>query len=327
MYAMFIDETGGPDVLTYGEIPTPSPGPGELLIKVAYAGVNPADWKNRQGLLAAFRPYTFPCVIGFDAAGTVAETGTGVTGFKVGDKVFTPTNHGRGSQGSYAEYVVADDHLVAHLPAGLGLDLAAALPIAALTAWQALFDRGALQQGQQVMIHGGAGGLGGFAVQFARWAGAKVAATCSTRNVEYLKSLGVDRVIDYQREDIAAAIADWTTAGLDLLVDAVGVSTLPDSLILVKHGGTLVSIPTLVDDPDPEVATQAALARGVTHIFSTMDDQNCAPALEKIAGLLVSGDITAPPVRQFPLQEAAEVHQIIQSGHNRGKFVLKVGNS
>ena len=327
MYAMFIEETGGPEVLTYGKLPTPSPGTGQLLIKVAYAGVNPADWKNRQGLLAAFRPYTFPCVIGFDAAGTVVETGPEITDFQVGDRVFTPTNHGRGSQGSYAEYVVADDHLVAHVPAGLGLDLAAALPIAALTAWQALFDRGQLRAGQQVMIHGGAGGLGSFAVQFARWAGAKVAATCSTGNVDYLKGLGVDRVIDYQREDIASAIDQWTSSGLDLLVDAVGVSTLPDSLALVKPGGTLISIPTLVDDPDPEVAAQAALTRGVTHIFSTMDDQDCAATLERIAELLVSGDITAPPVRHFPLQEAAEVHQIIQSGHNRGKFVLKVGNS
>ena len=324
---MLMEKTGGPEVLTFGELPTPSPGPGELLIRVAYAGVNPADWKNRQGLLAAFRPYTFPCVIGFDAAGIVVETGHGVTGFEKGDRVFTPTNHGQGGQGSYAEYVVADDHRVAHVPAGLGLDLAAALPIAALTAWQALFDRGALRKDQRVMIHGGAGGLGSFAVQFARWAGAKVAATCSTGNIEYLQGLGVDHVIDYQRDDIATAIDNGTATGLDLLVDAVGVSTLPDPLAIVKPGGTLISIPTLVDDPDPEIATRAALDRGVTHIFSTMDDQNCAPALEKIAELLVSGDIIAPPIREFPLQQAAQVHQIIQSGHNRGKFVLKVGNT
>jgi len=206
MYAMIIEETGGPEVLKYGELPTPVPGTGEVLIRVAYAGVNPADWKNRQGLLAAFRPYVFPYVIGFDAAGVIAAVGEGVTDLKVGDSVFTPTNHGQGSQGSYAEYVLADDHLVARVPAGLELDQAAALPVAALTAWQALFDRGALAAGQRVMIHGGAGGLGSFAVQLARWAGAEVAATCSTRNVEYLQGLGVARVIDYQQEDIAAAI-------------------------------------------------------------------------------------------------------------------------
>ena len=326
MYAMIIEETGGPEVLKYGELPTPVPGAGEVLIRVAFAGVNPADWKNRQGLLAAFRPYVFPYVIGFDAAGIVAAVGEGVKDINVGDRVFTPTNHGQGSQGSYAEYVLADDHLVARVPAGLALDQAAALPVAALTAWQALFDRGALSAGQRVMIHGGAGGLGGFAVQFARWAGAEVAATCSNRNVEYLKGLGVTRVIDYQHEDIAGAIREWAPSGLDLVVDAVGTSTLPNALELVKPGGTLISIPTLVDDGDPATASAAAQARGVSHIFSTMDDQNCAATLEKIAGLLVNGAIALPPIRQFPLERAAEVHQIIQSGHNRGKFVLKVGN-
>lgn len=326
MYAMIIEETGGPEVLKYGELPTPVPGTGEVLIRVAYAGVNPADWKNRQGLLAAFRPYVFPYVIGFDAAGVIAAVGEGVTDLKVGDSVFTPTNHGQGSQGSYAEYVLADDHLVARVPAGLELDQAAALPVAALTAWQALFDRGALAAGQRVMIHGGAGGLGSFAVQLARWAGAEVAATCSTRNVEYLQGLGVARVIDYQQEDIAAAIKDWAPSGLDLLVDAVGVSTLPNALVLVKAGGTLISIPTLVDDGDPATASAAAQAQGIQHIYSTMDDQNCAATLKKIAGLLVQGDIMLPPIREFPLERAAEVHQIIQSGHNRGKFILKVGN-
>ena len=326
MYAMIIEETGGPEVLKYGELPTPVPGAGEVLIRVAFAGVNPADWKNRQGLLAAFRPYVFPYVIGFDAAGIVAAVGEGVKDINVGDRVFTPTNHGQGSQGSYAEYVLADDHLVARVPAGLALDQAAALPVAALTAWQALFDRGALSAGQRVMIHGGAGGLGGFAVQFARWAGAEVAATCSNRNVEYLKGLGVTRVIDYQHEDIAGAIREWAPSGLDLVVDAVGTSTLPNALELVKPGGTLISIPTLVDDGDPATASAAAQARGVSHIFSTMDDQNCAATLEKIAGLLVNGAIALPPIRQFPLERAAEVHQIIQSGHNRGKFVLKAGN-
>ena len=326
MYAMIIEETGGPEVLKYGELPTPVPGAGEVLIRVAFAGVNPADWKNRQGLLAAFRPYVFPYVIGFDAAGIVAAVGEGVKDINVGDRVFTPTNHGQGSQGSYAEYVLADDHLVARVPAGLALDQAAAWPVAALTAWQALFDRGALSAGQRAMIHGGAGGLGSFAVQLARWAGAEVAATCSNRNVEYLKGLGVTRVIDYQHEDIAGAIREWAPSGLDLVVDAVGTSTLPNALELVKPGGTLISIPTLVDDGDPATASAAAQARGVSHIFSTMDDQNCAATLENIAGLLVNGAIALPPIRQFPLERAAEVHQIIQSGHNRGKFVLKVGN-
>ena len=135
MFAMIINETGGPEVLQYGEIATPEPGPGEVRIRVAYAGVNPADWKNRQGMLAAFRPYVFPYIIGFDAAGVVDKLGPGVSGFNVGDRVFTPTNHGQGGQGSYAQYAIANADRVAHMPSGLSFAQAAALPVAALTAW------------------------------------------------------------------------------------------------------------------------------------------------------------------------------------------------
>jgi NADPH2:quinone reductase len=326
MYAMIIEETGGPEVLRYAPMPTPVPGEGQVLVKVAYAGVNPADWKNRQGLLAAYRPYYFPYIIGFDAAGTVAGLGPGVSGFAIGDRVFTPTNHGQGGQGSYAQYTLASADRVAHVPDGLGLDQAAALPVAALTAWQGLFDRGGLAADQHAMIHGGAGGLGGFAVQFARWAGARVAATCSTANVEYLQSLGVERVIDYRREDIAAAIDDWAPGGVDYLMDAVGVSTLPNALDLVRPGGVFVSIPTLVDDGDMAAAALAAHEKGVRREFSVMNDVGCAPTLQRIAELLVQGDIKLPPLREFPLQEAAAAHRLIETGHNRGKLVLKVSH-
>jgi NADPH2:quinone reductase len=324
MYAMVINETGGPDVLHYSELPTPTPQAHEVLIQVAYAGVNPADWKNRQGLLAAFRPYTFPYVIGFDAAGVVAAVGPEVSSFQVGDRVFTPTNHGQGGDGSYAQYVIANVDRVARVPGHLGLQQAAVLPVAALTAWQALFERGALQAQQRVLIHGGSGGLGGFAVQFARWAGAQVAATCSTANVDYLQGLGVERVIDYQREDIAEVVNRWAPGGLDYLLNAVGATSLPCALDLVRPGGTLVSIPTLIDDGNFNAAAEAAQTKGVKHIFSTMDDINCARTLNKIADLLTSGDISLPPIQVLPLREAAEAHRIIQSGHNRGKIVLKV---
>jgi len=326
MFAMIIHETGGPEVLQYGEIATPEPGPGEVRIRVAYAGVNPADWKNRQGMLAAFRPYVFPYIIGFDAAGVVDELGEGVSGLKLGDRVFTPTNHGQGGQGSYAEFAIASADRVAHMPAGLGFAEAAALPVAALTAWQGLFDRGELQAGQRALIHGGSGGLGGFAVQFARWAGAHVAATCSTPNVDYLRELGVERVIDYRQEDIAAAVAAWAPGGLDYLMDAVGVSTLPNGLDLVRPGGTFVSIPTLTDDGDIPAAAAAGAAKGVKRVFSTMSDVGCAPTLGKIGELLVEGHIRLPPLREYPLREAAAAHRDIQGGHTRGKIVLKVAD-
>lgn len=324
MFAMIIEETGGPEVFKYAELPTPTPGPGEVLLQVAYAGVNPADWKNREGHLALYRPYTFPYIIGFDAAGIVAAVGEGVTEFQPGERVFTPTNHGQGGQGSYAEFAIASADRVARIPDGLSFAQAAALPVASLTAWQGLFDRGGLEAGQLAMIHGGSGGLGSFAVQFARWAGARVAATCSTPNVDYLKSLGVERVIDYRTENIADAVAAWAPEGLDYLMDAVGVSSLPNGLDLVKPGGTLVSIPTLVDDGDIPSQVAAGAVKGVKRVFSTMDDVGCGPTLQKIGELLDSGDILLPPLREFPLLEVAEAHRIIQGGHNRGKTVLRV---
>lgn len=324
MHAMIIEETGGPDVFRYAEVDTPEPGPGEVLVRVARAGVNPADWKNRQGHLAQFRPYVFPYIIGFDAAGVVAAVGEGVTEFAVGDRVVTPTNHGQGGQGSYAEYTLANEDRIARIPDGLSFSQAAALPVAALTAWQGLFDRGGLQRNQRVLIHGGSGAVGSFAVQFARGAGARVAATCSTPNVEHLCSLGVERVIDYRREDISAAVTDWAPEGVDFLMDAVGASTLPQALDLVRSGGTFVSIPTLVDDGDLAASAAAAAQRGVNRVFSTMSDVGCAQTLDRILALVERGEVRLPPLREFDLQDVREAHRICETGHAGGKLILRV---
>ncbi len=326
MFAMIINETGGPEVMHFGEIATPEPGPGEVRIRVACAGVNPADWKNREGYLAAFRPYTFPYIVGFDAAGVVEKLGPGVTDFAVGERVFTPTNHGQGGLGSYAEFAIAATDRVARIPAGLDFTQAAALPVAALTAWQGVMERADIQAGQYALIHGGAGGVGGFAVQFARLAGARVAATCSSTNVGYLRELGVERVIDYRSEDIASAVAVWAPGGLDYLMDAVGASTLPNGLELVRRGGSYVSVPTLNDDGDIPAALAAAAARGVRRVFSTMNDIGSRAALERIAALVATGELRLPPLREYALRDAPEAHRSIQSGHGRGKIVLKVAD-
>ncbi|MBM0128012.1 NADP-dependent oxidoreductase [Pimelobacter simplex] len=323
---MIMNETGGPEVLQYGEIATPEPGPGEVRVRVAYAGVNPADWKNRQGMLAAFRPYVFPYVLGFDAAGVIDAIGEGVTGFAIGDRVVTPTNHGQGGQGSYAEYVVAAVDRVAVMPDEMGFAEAAALPVAALTAWQALQHNGGVQPGQQVLVHGGSGGLGSFAVQFARSAGAQVAATCSTANVAYLRGLGVEKVIDYVTEDVTAAVKEWAPDGLDLLVNTAGASSLAHGLDLVRAGGAFVSIPTLVDDGDIPADVAAAAGRGVERVYSMMTDIDCAPALATIAGMVVAGEVTLPEIRELDLRDAAAAHEAIQTGHTRGKIVLKVAD-
>ncbi|MBK9954802.1 MAG: NADP-dependent oxidoreductase [Rhodocyclaceae bacterium] len=181
MRAIIIEHTGGPEALRLADVPTPEPGPGQVLIRVAW-GVNPADWKDREGMLAMYAPYHFPYIVGFDAAGVVERVGAGVDKPRPGDRVFTPGNHGQGAWGSYAEFMVANADRTATIPPSMSFAAAASIPVAALTGWQALFDRGGLQAGQRIMIHGGSGGLGSFAVQFARWAGARVAATCGTAN-------------------------------------------------------------------------------------------------------------------------------------------------
>ncbi len=324
MRAMIIERTGGPEVLQLAEAPTPEPGPGQVLVRVACAGVNPADWKDREGMLAIYAPYRFPYIIGFDAAGIVERLGPGVENLRPGDRVFTPGNHGQGAWGSYAEFMVADADRVASIPDSMSFAAAASIPVAALTGWQALFDRGGLEAGQRIMIHGGSGGLGSFAVQFARWAGAAVSATCSTANVDYVSTLGAARVIDYRREDIKEAIKAWAPGGLDLLVDAVGASTLPDGLDMVRPDGAYVSIPTLTDDGDIEASFAAAAAHRVRRIFSTMSDIGCGGQLATIAGLITDGHVTLPPLQTLPLEQAAQAHVMIQTGHVRGKIVLSV---
>lgn len=324
MRAMIIEHTGGPEALRLADVPTPEPGPGQVLIRVACAGVNPADWKDREGMLAMYVAYRFPYILGFDAAGVVERVGPGVEHPRPGDRVFTPGNHGQGAWGSYAEFMVADADRTAIIPPSMSFAAAASIPVAALTGWQGLFDRGGLQAGQRIMIHGGSGGLGSFAVQFARWAGARVAATCGTANVEYVRVLGAEKVVDHRRDDIAGAIRAWAPDGLDLLVDAVGASTLPDGLGMVRPGGSYVSIPTLTDDGDIEASFAAAAARQVRRVFSTMSDVGCGHQLATIAGLITDGHVTLPPVRTLPLEQAAEAHALIQTGHVRGKLVLDV---
>ena len=200
-------------------IPKPEPAPGEVLIRVAYAGINPADWKDREGYLSQFYDIHFPHIVGFDAAGTVDRVGEGVTAFAPGDRVLTVSRVGQGGQGSYAEFLPVPADRVAKIPDELPLVQAAVLPVAALTAWQALFDeaRGKLQPGQAVLINGGSGGVGTFAVQFARQASARVAASCSGANADYVRQLGADLAIDYRQGRMPEAIAGWAGGGVDLL--------------------------------------------------------------------------------------------------------------
>ena len=329
MKAAVINQYGNADVFEIMQLAQPKPGPNDVMVKVAYAGVNPADWKFREGLNQQYFSVEFPFILGFDAAGVVVATGEEVCQFAVGDRVFTPSNLGQGQPGSYAEYVLASEDRVALIPESLSFMSASAIPVAALTGWQALFasDKADLQPGQRILINGASGGLGSFAVQFAKWAGAEVATTCSTANLDYVSGLGADLPIDYKTHNIADEIAKWAPEGVDIILDAVGCGSLADPFSLLKPGGKLVSIATLVGDGDIEADMAEASKHGVSKIFVIMTDVDCSKDLSKIAELVASGDITMPPIEPFELSDISAAHRKVESGRVRGKLVLRVAGA
>lgn len=322
MRAVVIDRLGSSEVLQLSRVPRPEPGPGEVLIRVHCAGVNPADWKCRQGYLSHFITYTFPFVLGFDLAGTVVETGEGVSGFPEGTRVFAQSDVGAGKWGSYAEFVSVSQDSVVQMPDSLSFAQAAAVPTPALAAWAGLFEDGGLEKGQKVLIHGGGGAVGNFAIQFAKVAGAQVAATCGATNRSYVESLGCELSIDYRTQDILAATRQWSADGVNLVLDCVGCGSLPDSLDLLRPGGMLVSILTLAEGdtgPDHVGAAQRGLRTAVT--YSKMPSG--AP-LGRIAALLTSGRVQPPRIEVLPLEHAAMAHDRLQSGNAKVKLVLQV---
>ncbi len=323
MRAMIIERFGGPEVLQAGEIERPSARAGEVVVQVAYAGVNPADWKVREGWLASFIEYRFPFVLGFDAAGIVAEVGEGVDELRPGDRVVAATNQGLGERGAYAQYVVAVAERVAKLAPEVSLRDAATLPTAGMTAWEAVFDVGGTKAGSRVLVHGGAGGTGGFAIQLARMAGARVAATCGPANLDYVRRLGAERAIDYRAGNVLEAVREWAPVGVDLVVDTVGQGTLLDAPAITRRGGIVAPIATLVPN-EPGIDAQLVQSQGVQLRPTTSTYPNQPRQLRALAAALVNGGIRAPETTVMPLAEAADAHRRIQQGHVRGKIVLEV---
>ena len=323
MQAMVLDGFGGPEVLHMAEIERPEATPGQVVVQVAYASVNPADWKSREGWLAQYFQYQFPFVVGFDAAGVVAAVGEGVTGLAVGDRVVTPGNQGMGERGSYAEYVRSTADRVIPLPANVSFLQAATLPTAGMTAWKAVFDNGHAGPGQKVVVNGGAGGTGSFAIQLARMAGAEVAATCSAGNFEYVRQLGASHAIDYRAGNVVDAIRAWAPDGVDLIVDTVGQGTFVDTIETVRRGGLICPIGTLIADEAPyDPARLTAAGVSVTPIISDFDSQP-----RQLAGLveaLSAGRIRVPDHVIMPLAEAGRAQALVQAGHVRGKILLEV---
>jgi NADPH:quinone reductase-like Zn-dependent oxidoreductase len=303
--AIQVHQYGDASQLKLERVPRPQPQEGEVLVRVYAAGVNPVDWKIRAGFMKDFMPAKFPYVPGSDVAGVVEKVGPGVSAFQPGQEVF-----GRSLRGSYAEYALADATALAPKPAALGFDAAAAIPVGATTAWQALFDHGNLQPGQRVLILGGAGGVGNFAVQFARWKGAHVISTTSTGNVDFVRALGAETVIDYTRARVADEVRD-----VDLLFDTVGGEAINDAWPALKRGSTLVAI---AGQPD-EAKARASGAR--VERFSA---QVSSELLRTFARLIEEGAVKVTLAATFPLSEAGNAHELSRTGHGRGRIILRV---
>ena len=294
------------------------------LIRVGHSGVNPADSKQRAGHIAraGYLDFALPFVTGMDAAGVVERTGANVTEFRQGDRVITWCPPDGKTWGSYAEFVRVPARNVAPMPCSLNFAQAAALPVASLTAFQSLFhtEKGGMIPGQKVLVNGAAGGVGSFAVQFAKSGGLLAAATCSATNVAFVRSLGADLVIDYKAEDVCRAVRDWSSEGVDVVVDAVG----PAALDLLRPGGRLVSIFTITADGDIERDRKEAERQGFRKIISIIDYARARDSIREITNLIDAGLVHVPPTEVLPLEDAARAHQIIDTGHVRGKLILKV---
>lgn len=318
MQAIQVHQYGEPEQLKLEQVPRPEPQAGEVLIRVRATGVLPAEWKMRKGFFQAIRPAIFPYIPGSAMSGVIEKVGSGVTSFHPGQAVF-----GRSIHGTYAEYTTTAVEppalkpetfsLLALKPDYLSFDEAAAISGGATIAWTALFGDGALQAGQHVLIHGAAGGVGSFAVQFAKWKDAHVIATTSTANVDLVQSLGAETVIDYNMRRFENVVHD-----LDLVLDTLGGETLQRSMHVIKRKGTLVS---LLEQPDQKKAQELGIHAIKNAVAPTSD------LLNTIVRLIEEGQVKKPIIGHiFPLEDAAQAHILSQTGHGRGRIILHISD-
>jgi NADPH:quinone reductase-like Zn-dependent oxidoreductase len=312
MRAVQVLEFGGPEVLSLVEVPRPNPISTEVLVEVHACGVNPVDWKTRSGRGVSAWAGPPPFVIGWDVAGVVVETGYGVTTLQPGDRVFGMPWFPR-QAGAYAEFVTAPSRHFARMPEGMPFEEAAALPLASLTAWQALVDTAHVQNGQTVLIHGASGGVGHLAVQIAKARGARVIGTARAANHDFLRSLGADECVD--RESIAIEDA---AENVDVVLDFAGREATRAELDTLREGGVLVAIANGASDEAKEEASVRGIR--VAEILVEPDGH----ALGEIAKLAAGGRLKVSVDRLLPLEQAAQAHELLEAGGVRGKLVLAV---
>ncbi|MDN7228049.1 NADP-dependent oxidoreductase [Planococcus sp. N064] len=310
MKAIVIEQYGGKEQLKEKELERPQISENQVLLEIYATSINQIDWKLREGYLKERLPFEFPIILGWDAAGVIAEVGEAVHDFKVGDRVFARPATTR--QGTYAEFVPVEENLLARMPENMTFEEAAAIPLAGLTAWQTLVDVAKIKEGDKVLVHAGAGGVGNFAIQIAKSFGAYVATTASKENEDFVKSLGADLVIDYKTEQFEDVLSDY-----DIVLDALGGDVLDKSFQVLKEGGHLVSIAGMPSEQD-------AAKYGVhasSYWLEPKGDQ-----LQELAGLYEKGQLKPVIGEVFDLNEQGlqDAHALSETHHAKGKIVIRV---
>ena len=316
MKAAVLTAFGGVNGFEIQEVPKPKPKPHQVLVRVHATSLNPVDYQTRRGDYQNL--VKLPAILGVDISGVIEAVGESVTTFKVGDQVYySPQLFGE--SGSYTEYHVADEQIVAHKPANLSYLEAACFPLAAGTAWDCLVTRGNLRVGESVLIHAGAGGVGSVAIQLAKAMGAYVFTTCSSQNVDFVKSLGADQVIDYKSEDYVEIIQQQTNrTGVDLVLDTIGGDTIQQSPQVIKPFGRLV---TIVDITKPQSLLEAWGKNVTIHFVFTPQYRT---KLDYLRHLIEQNQIKPVIDSVMPLSQIAQAHRHLEQGGVRGKIVLKV---
>jgi len=304
MKAAFIERQGGPEVFQYGDLPDPVAGPGEVVVDIVAATVNAADWKSRSGGYGAAK---FPYVLGRDFSGTISAVGAGAD-LRIGEAVFGVCEAGQ--EGAYAEKIAVKASIVAMKPESLSHTNAAALALTGLTAMSAVEETLQLKRGETILIQGGAGGVAGFAIQFAKHIGARVVTTTSAANADYVRSLGADKIIDYNAQDFAQVVKDC-----DAVFDTVGGDVAQKSFAVLKPGGRAAFIASGAQAPKAPRTDVASLRPPVGRARRHM---------ERIAQLYEAGAIRPPEIKLYRLSQAADAHRVSEGRHFRGKLVFQV---
>lgn len=332
MKAWAIQKYGDNSNLQLMDLPMPSLGNNEVLVQIKAASINPVDFKIRNGDMKSVIRYKFPLILGNDCSGVITATGSQVRQFKIGDEIYTRPHKDR--IGTLAEYVTVQEDAVAIKPKGISFEDAASLPLVGLTSWQALFEKAELKKGDRVFIPAGAGGVGSFAIQLAKHFGAYVATNASAKNVEFLKSLGADEVVDYKSQDFSKVLSN-----MDIVFDTMGDDTQSKAFSILKPGGTLISI---VGPPTSDFAKEFGMGKVVQIACALMSFRANRRAkavgakyqfllmrpdgkvLGKIAALVESGAIRPVVGKVFSFDKANEAMAHVEEGHSKGKTVVTV---